>query len=206
MNRRRFLQQSLAAAPLAVVMGGIPALTACAGVRAQQGATLAPTPECADDDVTLPSSEGPFFTPSSPERTSLLEPGMSGTKLVLTGRVVDTSCNPIPRALLDFWQADTVGEYDNVGYRLRGHQFSDGQGRYTLETIVPGRYPGRTRHIHLKAQAPNQPVLTTQLYLPGEPGNAADQLFRQELLMDVVDGADGKAASFNVVLNAVTVR
>ncbi len=47
-------------------------------------------------------------------------------------------------------------------------QFADASGRFSLETIVPGAYGGRTRHIHVKVQAPDSPVLTTQLYFPGE--------------------------------------
>jgi protocatechuate 3,4-dioxygenase beta subunit len=150
--------------------------------------------------VTPPQTEGPFFTPSSPERASLLEPGMAGTTMILTGYVLSTDCAPIPNALLDFWHADDAGVYDNVGYKLRGHQFTNEQGRYTLETVMPGLYPGRTRHFHVKVQAPNQPILTTQLYFPGEPGNQTDSIFSQELLMDVQDTADGKVAAFNFVL------
>jgi protocatechuate 3,4-dioxygenase beta subunit len=104
-------------------------------------------------------------------------------------------------ALVDFWHADDAGVYDNVGYKLRGHQFADARGRYTLETIVPGLYPGRTRHFHVKVQAAHQPILTTQLYFPGEAGNDADRIFSPELLMDVQDAADGKAATFNFVLD-----
>lgn len=164
---------------------------------------LAPTPACddGDDDLTPPQMEGPFFTPDSPERTSLLEPGIAGTRLVVMGSVLSTACQPLAGALLDFWQCDDAGQYDNQGYRLRGHQFADDQGRYALETILPGLYPGRTRHIHVKVQAPNGPVLTTQQYFPDEPGNATDGLFQPELLMDVQDTADGKVATFNFVLN-----
>ncbi|HBY93467.1 MAG: hypothetical protein M5U01_22315 [Ardenticatenaceae bacterium] len=165
---------------------------------------LPPTPQCGDDDdVTPAQTEGPYFTPNSPERTSLLEPGITGTKLIVTGYVLSTTCQPIAGALLDSWQCDANGEYDNVGYRLRGHQFTDEQGRYRLETIVPGLYPGRTRHIHVKVQAPNRPVLTTQQYFPGEPRNTGDGIFNPDLLMDVQDTADGKVATFNYVL-AVT--
>ena len=88
----------------------------------------------------------------------------------------------------------------NTGYRLRGHQFTDEAGHYSLETVVPGLYPGRTRHLHVKVQAPNQPILTTQLYFPGEPANATDGLFNPHLLMTVQDTSDGKAATFNFVL------
>jgi protocatechuate 3,4-dioxygenase beta subunit len=165
-------------------------------------AALPATPACGDDDDPTPAqTEGPYYTPTTPERASLLEPGMAGTKLVLSGQVLSTGCQPVARALLDFWQADDGGIYDNAGYKLRGHQFADDQGRFTLETIVPGLYPGRTRHIHVKVQAPNQPVLTTQLYFPDEASNSRDGIFRPELVMDVKDGADGKAGAFNFVLD-----
>ncbi|MFL6105198.1 MAG: hypothetical protein ACJ74K_18175, partial [Actinomycetes bacterium] len=123
--------------------------------------TLAPTPACDDgDEPTLAQTEGPYFTPNSPERASLLEAGMGGQRLVVAGTVLATDCRPLQRALLDFWQADDAGQYDNQGYRLRGHQFSDAKGGWRLETIVPGLYTGRTRHIHVKVQAPDGPVLT----------------------------------------------
>lgn len=165
---------------------------------------LQPTPACGDDDdePTPAQTEGPYFTPNSPERTSLLEPGMVGTRLVVSGYVVDTACRPIAQALIDFWQADDNGAYDNVGYRLRGHLFTDENGRYEMETIVPGLYPGRTRHIHVKVQAPNQPVLTTQQYFPNEPRNARDGIYSPELEMTVTDHADGsQSAAFTYVLD-----
>ena len=43
--------------------------------------------------------------------------------------------------------------------------------------------PGAPAHYHVKVQAANGPVLTTQLYFPDEPGNARDPLFRRDLLM-----------------------
>jgi protocatechuate 3,4-dioxygenase beta subunit len=118
----------------------------------------------------------------------------------VTGAVLSTRCQPIPGALLDFWQADDQGRYDNAGFRLRGHQFADDQGRYRLETVVPGLYTGRTRHIHVRVQAPNEPVLTTQLYFPDEPGNRADFIFRPELVMAVRDEEGAKTGAFNFVL------
>jgi protocatechuate 3,4-dioxygenase beta subunit len=126
---------------------------------------------------------------------------MTGAHLNFTGYVLSPRCRPLARVLLDFWQADAQGQYDNQGYRCRGHQFTDETGRYRLETIVPGLYPGRTRHIHVKVQAPNRPILTTQLYFPGEPRNARDRIFTSALVMAVQDTADGKAAQFNFVLD-----
>jgi protocatechuate 3,4-dioxygenase beta subunit len=176
---------------------------------AQPAATLqpvaqaaVPTPACGDDDdPTPPQTAGPFYTPNAPQRASFLEPGIVGTRMVLSGFVLDTSCKAIPGAMLDVWHADDAGQYDNSGYKLRGHFFADENGRYSLETIVPGLYPGRTRHFHVRVQAPNQPVLTTQLYFPNEPGNARDGIYQPELEMVVEDAADGsRAGAFDFVL------
>jgi protocatechuate 3,4-dioxygenase beta subunit len=142
------------------------------------------TPRCADGDEPTPAqTAGPYFTPNSPERRSLLEKGMEGQRIILLGFVVDRNCRPVPNALLDLWHADASGAYDNTGYRLRGHQFSDAKGRYRFETIVPGLYPGRTRHLHIKVQAPHQKVLTTQLYFPDEASNASDRIYNPALLL-----------------------
>ena len=147
-----------------------------------RAAPLAPTAAC-DDHPTEAQTEGPYFTPSSPLRRSLGTAGMGGTALTITGRVLTTRCKPVAHALVDVWQADARGVYDNSGYRLRGHQFTDARGRSHLETIVPGLYPGRTRHIHVKVQAPRKATLTTQLYFPGEPQNASDGIFDSSLLL-----------------------
>ena len=210
LSRRAFLRLSLAVpAPLALASYGVGPLAQALGAGARRlaapsarAATLAPTPACDDGDAVTPAeTEGPYYKRSTPERTSLLEPGMAGTRLVVSGRVLARDCRPVPAALLDFWQADAAGAYDNAGYRLRGHQFADQDGRYYLETVVPGLYPGRTRHIHVKVQAPNQLVLTTQLYFPGEARNATDGLFRSALLLAIENTADGQLGAFDFVLN-----
>ena len=130
----------------------------------------------------------------------MLEPGIPGTKLTLTGYVLTADCQPIPGARVDFWQADGTGAYDNTGYKLRGYQLTDDQGRYSLETVIPGLYPGRTRHIHVKVQAPNGPVLTTQLYFAGEASNRTDSIFDPQMVLNLQDDKDGKTAQFNFVL------
>ena len=174
-------------------------------VLASGAASVVATP--AQQTAGCPSSmtpsltEGPYYKAGSPERTSLLEAGMSGTKLVLTGYVLDRNCQPVAHAWLDFWQADAGGSYDNTGYRLRGHQYTDQSGRYTLETVVPGEYPGRTLHIHVKVQAPNSPIVTTQLFFPGVARNQSDSIFNQALVVNIQDTQDGKAATFNFRLD-----
>jgi protocatechuate 3,4-dioxygenase beta subunit len=195
-ERRRFLKLVLLA-PLAPVLGlwRVPPAAALL--------LLAPTPAIPDDDEPTPSAtEGPFFKPRSPERRSLIERDLSGTRLAVSGRVLERTGRPVKGALLDFWQADDDGRYDNVGFRLRGHQYADAEGRFRLDTIVPGQYPGRARHIHVKVQAPHRPVLTTQLYFPNEPRNERDGLFDDRLVMSLREEGAAKAGAFDFVLRA----
>ena len=63
--------------------------------------------------------------PNIAERASLLEEGISGTTLLLSGFVLTPDCTPVARALIDFWHCDDAGVYDNAGYRFRGHQFTN---------------------------------------------------------------------------------
>ena len=136
-------------------------------VFAQMGITL-PPPVCAG--LTQPQTEGPYYKADTPQRNSLFEEGMQGTRLILVGYVLDQNCQPLPNAWLDFWQADVNGEYDNAGYRLRGHQFTDARGRYYLETILPGLYASRPiEHIHVKVRPEGGQEITSQLYFPGQP-------------------------------------
>src|SRR6266478_5328526 len=170
--------------------------------RSAAQAPLALTPACHDrDEATLRQTEGPYFKPSSPERVELFEEGMAGQPIELVGLVLSRACKPLAGALLDFWQADAKGQYDNSGFRLRGHQFTDAEGRYRLRSVVPGLYPGRTRHIHVKVQPPGGRLLTTQLYFPGEAQNRSDGLFRRALLMRTAKNAGWLAGRFDFVVD-----
>jgi protocatechuate 3,4-dioxygenase beta subunit len=188
--RRRFLVTGAAAAA-GLTLGNFRPATA---------QPLAPTPECkAGGEPTARQTEGPYFKTNSPQRSDLVEAGIGGQPLTISGLVLTRGCAPIARALIEVWQADDHGDYDNRGFRLRGHLFTDAAGRYSFRTIVPGVYPGRTRHIHVKVQAPDRPVLTTQLYFPDDPGNSRDRLFRPELTLRMPAG--GPAAAFDFVLD-----
>ena len=191
-TRRAFLGAAL----------GMPVALAVTDIRAAgaQGTPLAPTPACSGGRPTASQTAGPYFKPRSPRRASLLESDVTGPRLVVAGLVVSTDCRPVAGAIVDFWQADDLGAYDNEGYRLRGHQLTDERGRYRLETVVPGNYPGRTRHIHVRVQAPGQPALTTQLYFPGEPRNQRDGIFDPALVMKIEDTPAGKVGAFDFVL------
>jgi protocatechuate 3,4-dioxygenase beta subunit len=223
LTRRRFLEGS-ALIPIVFAVGACGSdddtagsaaatSTAASGAASTQARTsaaaaaeagvLQATPPCddGDDDPTDAQTEGPYYTPNTPRRSNLVTAGLRGIPLLVTGDVVDTQCRPVRGALLDFWQADDGGEYDNQGYRLRGHQFADARGRYALRTIVPGLCPGRTRHIHVKVQRPHGKILTTQLYFPGEPRNRSDNIFDSSLVMDIRRVGNGRRARFRFVLS-----
>jgi protocatechuate 3,4-dioxygenase beta subunit len=193
-GRRRFLLGLITSSVAGLLLSRF-------GRPARAQGQLSATPACDDDDEPTPAqTQGPYFTPNSPERTDLREAGIDGTPIVLTGLVLTRSCQPVADALVELWHADDAGEYDNEGFRLRGHQFTAADGSYRFETIVPGLYPGRTRHFHVKYQAPDQPVLTTQLYFPDEPANRRDRIFRPELVMQMA-GDPERTARFDAVLD-----
>jgi protocatechuate 3,4-dioxygenase beta subunit len=177
-------------------------LSACATGSRRRG----PAP-----DATPEQTEGPYYRLFSDERAVLREDGTPGTPLVLAGRVRHANGKPFAHALLDFWHCDDAGAYDLRGSRLRGHQWTDADGHYELTTIVPGLYPGRTRHVHVKLQpagadVPDRPpslTFTTQLYFPGEPRNASDDLYDPRLLLAIERDGAGKVAQFDFVLDPV---
>jgi protocatechuate 3,4-dioxygenase beta subunit len=147
-----------------------------------------------------PGQIGGIHYRRSPLRHDVVFAGLSGTRLTLQGLVLSTSCRPFKGARIDFWQADTNGHYDDAGTRLRSHQFTDARGRYHLETILPGPYPGRTRHMHVKVRAPGQQTLTTELYFPGALYNDRDPYFDKRLLVHLAEVHKTLVASFDFVL------
>jgi len=156
------------------------------------------TPACSENPArTLEQTPGPFYIPNSPRRSSLIEVDGTGGRLMLSGFVLSPRCTPMANALLDFWHCDAQGDYDNRGFRYRGHLFTDSRGRYQLGTIVPGEYPGRTRHIHVRVQAPGGAILTTQLYFPDEPRNRSDWIYRPELTMQITRDGGLRNARFD---------
>ena len=193
-TRRSFSMRLLSSAALPVVGNG----TAGAQGFPQQ---LALTPQCRDDDeLTLAEDEGPFFKPNAPLRHDLATDARGGKRITIAGFVIDEHCRPIPGSLLEIWHADDVGRYDNAGFRLRGHQPVDDQGRWWFNTIIPAAYPGRTRHYHFKVQRPGGRLLTTQLYFPGEPLNQRDRLFDKRLLLRLTAASDGSVGRYDFVV------
>jgi protocatechuate 3,4-dioxygenase beta subunit len=151
--------------------------------------------------VTPPVPLDATYRPGAPARTSLLEPGLTGTRFTLTGTVAGRTCGRIKGAEMEFWQADARGVYDVAGFRLRGRQHTDADGRYLLVTIAPGAPPGRARHIGLRVRVAGKADLPVLLFFPDDPQNRRDPRFRPELTLTMTRATTGLAASFDVLLD-----
>jgi hypothetical protein len=186
-----------------VVAGSVPAILGCG----EPLAAKCPLP-------THDNIEGPYYRPGAPERAALATAGMDGIPLVLAGRVVGPDCTRgLANAELDVWQANHAGHYDNDGSTsgsamfLRGRLRTDGDGRYRITTIVPGRYLNgrqfRPAHIHVKLRAPGMRELTTQLYFPDDPFNKVDPFIHESLVMKIAKKPSEWLGSFDFALRAV---
>ncbi len=166
--------------------------------------TLPPTKACGEG-ATIAQTEGPYYTPDTPHKPSLIEPGMKGQRLVFKGRILTTDCQPVAGAVLDVWSCDADGVYHNDDYTLRGHVFTDAEGNFEIETIRPSMYRDfgffRTPHLHVKLQGKGTELLTTQVYFPDEATNADDSIFDDSLLMTLEPQDDGSViGQFDFVL------
>jgi len=123
---------------------------------------------------------GPFYRPNAPMRTDLVHEGLEGNKIQILGNVYSASCvddskSILENAMVEIWQCDTQGDYDNesVDFQLRARQMSDSEGNYTFNTILPGKYLNgalyRPAHIHFRVSADNHKELISQIYFKGDP-------------------------------------
>jgi len=175
---------------------------ATATASASTNATVA-TASCASPATALTElTEGPYYKANPPQRSTITATGVAGTPFVLTGFVLTKSCAPLANARVDFWQADGNGNYDNAGYTLRGWQLTDANGAYRLETVIPGLYPGRTEHIHVKVTPAGGQTYTTQLFFPGVSQNSNDSIYAANMLINLSSAsATPRTGTFNFIVN-----
>lgn len=186
-------------------------------------AWLSPALAQANRLPTPAQTEGPFYPLDLPDDTDfdLLRNGSAayrhGTPAWVEGVVTDTAGVPVRGAQVEIWQCDHQGHYHHPGDGNRadktfqgfGRVTVDAQGAYRFRTLRPVPYGPRTPHIHVKVKLGTRDVLTTQLYVQGDPGNERDFLWRR-LRSDaeraaltvpfVPAGADGIRARFPIVL------
>lgn len=157
-----------------------------------QDKKLAPTEE---------NIEGPFYRKGAPFRNKLAE-GLKGEPLEIAGKVLAADGTPLKDAVVDVWQADKEGAYDNKSenFFLRGRIRAGKDGVYTYETIMPGQYDlgeaKRPAHIHYKITAEGYRPLTTQLYFKGDPWLERDPFVRKSLIIALEKGK----GTFDIVL------
>ena len=174
--------------------------------------------------LTPTQSEGPFYPTDFPQDTDfdLLRQGelqySRGQAAWLEGVVLDVSGRPVAGAVVEIWQCDVDGHYRHPrdgnradpAFQSFGRVSVAGDGRYRFRTLRPAPYSGRAPHIHVKVRLDRRTLLTTQLYVEGDPANERDFLWRG--LRDAVDRAaltvpfqptpDGMRAYFPMVVAA----
>jgi protocatechuate 3,4-dioxygenase, beta subunit len=159
------------------------------------GALAQPRPAAATPAQTL----GPFYPRSAAERPKDIDPDLiivegdrvvtQGVPLYLTGRVLRRDARPLAQALVEIWQCDARSVYHHPdggdqahgdpAFQGYGQTRTDETGAFHFRTIKPVPYPGRTAHIHMRIQTADDGSLATQLYLPAEPGNERDVIYRR---------------------------
>ena len=172
--------------------------------------------------ATPRQTEGPFYALQMPADSDadLLANGAlryaGGQPAVVEGSVSDTEGRPLRGAVVEIWQCDAQGHYHHPGdgdkadraFQGFGKVAVDNEGRYRFRTLRPVAYGGRAPHIHVKVKRDGRELLTTQLYVQGDPGNARDFLFRAlpndaaraALSAAFVPGSDGLRAQFPIVV------
>lgn len=207
--RRLFLQRT--ALTLGSTVLGLPALAAAKECKLTEHEILGP----------MYNYGAPYF------QAKLVGDDEPGEKLMLTGTVYSSDCRtPLPRTLIEIWQADHRGQYDkkrpgdfsepSPPFHLRGILFTDDKGRYEIETIVPGSYPvppgipglekyaglTRARHIHIKVLPALHVPLTTQLYFKGDPNLAGDPWggHKPSLALDLKQNGKYMRSKFDFIL------
>ena len=184
-----------------------------------QGTILSPTPL----NPTPSQTEGPFY----PERLpvdhdfDLLRNGQrhyrGGQAAWVEGVVTDTRGVPVSGAEVEIWQCDQDGHYHhprdggraNPDFQGFGRVAVGKDGRYRFRTLRPAPYSGRTPHIHFKVRLGSTELLTTQLYVAGDPGNERDGLWRRlgpqgqaAVTAPFLPSSDGLRARFPIVVQA----
>ena len=172
--------------------------------------------------ATPSQTEGPYYPRSLPDDSDfdLLRNAQltytHGRAAWVEGVVSDLQGTPVRGAQVEIWQCDEAGHYHhpsdgaraNPAFQGFGRVLVNDDGRYRFRTIRPAPYSGRTPHIHVKVKLSGRHLLTTQLYVQGDPGNARDTVWRS-LADDTARAAvtvafepvsDGLRAFFPIVL------
>ncbi|NQU67887.1 MAG: hypothetical protein HQ510_08105 [Candidatus Marinimicrobia bacterium] len=144
-------------------------------------------------DLSTSDILGPYYIQDAPIRNVLAGPNEQGQRLIISGDVLTNGCaDSIPGTMIEVWQADDAGCYsvnqdcsngnpDFDPSNLRGKFFTDNSGSYNFETVLPGFYEGRPRHIHIRISLPSGIIMNSQIYFEGDPFCESDPWCGQDL-------------------------
>jgi catechol 1,2-dioxygenase len=184
---------------------------------------------------------GPYYLPGAPELPSKatlpMRPDEPGDRLVLRGQVRSLDDRPIAGATLDMWQAGADGFYsgfhpDTPEGNLRGRVVTDAEGRFEVETVLPGPYtiplegpcgelcraagwsPWRPAHLHLIVGGPGHDPITSQLFFEGGEyldNDVASAVKPELILRPTEEGGDGSgtgrySVTYDFVLESATAK
>jgi len=198
----------------ASLLVGVLLLLSCATQSSAQPAitstTCQPTPgdQTQGPDHQIPA-DAPWQARLGPgkELTATAEnlaAGASGQRLTLEGRVLDAWCAPLARAALDAWQANADGVYGSadggggvVCCYLTASVRTNAQGRFELQTVMPGHYSGAPAHIHVAIAGGRDGTLMTEIQFAGDPALGSDQV---NVVSTSQDANSTLRASFDFVL------
>ncbi len=218
--------QPTAAPAVAATDTPLPAPTATAEPEPTEEPSPTAEPTATETPVQVDPTAEPTAELSTAEMVAAAfsaAPTAAGEVILVTGRVLDLSGNPLPGAAVEFWQTDANGVYDHPGdqgtnSRDRGFQFygtsiTDADGRYAFRTVRPGYYEPRPKHIHVKVKLDGRELLTTQFYFEEDRADLGSEgVFSQagsqggSLILAAADSVEMNGAPVAVLTNDLVIN
>jgi len=124
---------------------------------------------------TFRDGGGPYYLENAPFRGKIVPEKNAGVQLIIKGQIWNSDCTrPIAGAVLDIWQANESGDYEDEWYR--GQVTADADGYYVFESVMPLGYGEGTAfrppHIHFKVHIDGQEVVTSQMFFEDVRGQS----------------------------------
>jgi protocatechuate 3,4-dioxygenase, beta subunit len=139
----------------------------------------------ADDLLPTPEqTRGPFYPIPEIEKQRFFDvdltrnddksPVAEGEIILVRGNILDISSQPLEKVYVEVWQACVSGRYNHPNdrgespldpnFQYWGRMQTGADGAFSFKTIQPGKYPGRTPHIHFRVVSSSRKPLETQMY------------------------------------------
>jgi protocatechuate 3,4-dioxygenase beta subunit len=132
---------------------------------------------------------GPFFPREFAEGANDLAKGAPGEPIEITGRVAELDGRALDNVVIEIWQADAAGRFDNPAFLGWGRAATDAQGNYAFRTIKPGACAGRAAHINfLILYSGLMRQLQTVMFFDGTADPVLDSVNARERLIAKNEG------------------